>query len=352
MRTVLSIVTIGVVTLSAPARANEPILGLFREYLESLRIQAGIPGLSAVIVGRDEVIWEQGFGFQDIEEGTPATPRTAYHLDGLTQLFTSALVLRCVERGVFTLDTPIGEVNPTSPEPEWTIGELLTHTRPDPVEAAVFAYDPDRLSLLPPVIRRACTGDSFRETLADQLEQLGMLDSVPGPDAVRLVRPAEGVPSPSQMERYRRTLARLATSYAVNGQKRAVPTTHPETTLTAASGLISTARDLAKFDLAIKDSDLLDSDTLRMAWQPPEDSDGEPLPHGAGWFVQRRSGERIVWQFGVSKASSSLVIMVPGRGLTLVLLANSSGLVKPFDLEDGDLTASPFGRLFLGLLVR
>jgi hypothetical protein len=66
--------------------------------------------------------------------------------------------------------------------------------------------------------------------------------------------------------------------------------------------------------------------------------------------VQTYNGEPVVWQFGVSEnASSSLVVTLPARGLTLILLANSSGLVKMSALAAGDLTASPFGRLFLGL---
>jgi hypothetical protein len=51
-------------------------------------------------------------------------------------------------------------------------------------------------------------------------------------------------------------------------------------------------------------------------------------------------------------ASSSLLVTVPGRDLTLVLLANSDGLVKGFPLAAGDLAVSPFGKLFLGLFVR
>jgi CubicO group peptidase (beta-lactamase class C family) len=189
--------------------------------------------------------------------------------------------------------------------------------------------------------------------LANQLDALNMDDSVPGPDVLRLTPPAEGIPAPSQRDRYRRTLARLATPYRVNAQKRATPSDYPATTLTAAGGLISTVRDLARFDLALKRRQLLRGSTLSSAWQAPIGRGGERLPHGVGWFVQRYNGETIVWQFGVGdNASSSLVIMVPSRGLSLVLLANSSGLVRPFALDEGDLTASPFGRLFLGLLVR
>jgi len=69
--------------------------------------------------------------------------------------------------------------------------------------------------------------------------------------------------------------------------------------------------------------------------------------------VHAHNGETVVWQFGLgNNASSSLLVSVPARGITLVLLANSSGLVKPFPLAAGDLTSSPFGRLFLEMFVR
>jgi hypothetical protein len=42
---------------------------------------------------------------------------------------------------------------------------------------------------------------------------------------------------------------------------------------------------------------------------------------------------------------------VPARGVTLVLLANSNGLVKPYPLAAGDVTVSPFAQLFLRLVV-
>ena len=114
-----------------------------------------------------------------------------------------------------------------------------------------------------------------------------------------------------------------------------------------------TVRDLAKFHLALKAGVLLRADTLALAWQAPIDRDGRRLPHGLGWFVQSYNGETIVWQFGVTdNGSSSLWVTVPGRGLTLILMANSSGLARPFNLAAGDLTVSPFARLFLGLFVR
>ena len=48
---------------------------------------------------------------------------------------------------------------------------------------------------------------------------------------------------------------------------------------------------------------------------------------------------------------SSLIVKVPNRRLTLILLANSDGLTAPFALEAGDVTASIFARTFLRTFV-
>ena len=37
----------------------------FESYLESLRAQAGIPGMSAALVQNGQIVWERGFGFQN-----------------------------------------------------------------------------------------------------------------------------------------------------------------------------------------------------------------------------------------------------------------------------------------------
>ena len=98
---------------------------------------------------------------------------------------------------------------------------------------------------------------------------------------------------------------------------------------------------------------MVTSDSLARAWQAPTGRDGEFLPHGLGWFVQTYAGEPVVWQFGVAEnASSSVIAIAPTHGLTLILLANSDDLVKPFAMETGDLMLSPFARLFMELFLR
>jgi CubicO group peptidase (beta-lactamase class C family) len=184
-----------------------------------------------------------------------------------------------------------------------------------------------------------------------------MVDSVPGANIVDIKRGDEGVPHPDDAARYAAVLQRRATPYAVDNRDRASAGSYPASSevLTPASGLVTTVRDLAEFDRALKDKDeiLLQADTLNAAWSAPVDASGRALPHGLGWFVQNYDGEKVVWQFGVTdNASSSLMIMLPARGLTLIVMANSDRLVRPFPLEEGDVSLSPFARLFLNLFVR
>ena len=335
----------------APVRADNLLLDRFRDYLESLRTQAAIPGMAAALVGQQDMLWERAFGYQDLERSIAARTDTPFQVDGLTQVVTAAMALRCVEEGRLTLEDRVGLYRESSADANETLRDLFTNVS-GAAGRRVFSYRPERLEPLAQAVR-ACAGDSYRETVANLLTRLAMRDSVPGADIIHVVPPAEGVPGPADVERYTSTLERLAVPYSVDASGRASTSRYVATTLTPGGGLISTVRDLARLDLALKSGVLVRAETLAAAWRAPLDQQGRPLPHGIGWFVQTYNGELIAWQIGVSEnASSSLIVTVPGRGLTLILLANSDRLVKPFALTAGDLTSSPFGRLFLGLFVR
>jgi CubicO group peptidase (beta-lactamase class C family) len=352
-RFILVLTTALLVLVRVPVHAQSIVLDLFSDYLDSLRVQAGIPGLAAAITDKNTILWERAYGRQDVDRSIATRTDTPFHADGLTQVLTASMVLRCVEERRLSLDDRVGRFTSDTTEPDATIRQLLTHTS-GAGGNAVFAYRPERLAPLWRAVR-ACTDNSFRETLANQLNRLAMVHSVPGPDVINLRPPAEGIPDPSEVEQYTAALRRLATPYAVDQRGRAVVSRYSAqaATLTPSSGLISTVRDFARFDLALRQGVLLSPETLAAAWRAPMGSANQPLPHGLGWFVQAYHGETVVWQFGVGDdASSSLVITVPGRGLTLVLMANSDRLVRPFPLAAGDLTLSPFGRLFLSLFAR
>ena len=335
---------------AAPAPI-EQVYARLGSYLDALRIQAGIPGMSVALVGQDGLLWEAAYGRRDVEGSVAAGTDTPYQISGLTQMVTAALVLRCVDDGRLSLDDPIAKFDTDNPDGTSTLRQVMSHSF-GPSGSALFSYNLARIESLKFAVR-ACTNDSFRETTANLLEQQLMVDSLPGPDILTLVPPDEGVPDAVEAEVYAAVLARLATPYSVQGPGQTSRSAYTETTLTPATGLVASVHDLAKFDVALKQGLILKPETLAAAWTPPMGVTGQALPHGLGWFVQVYNGETIIWQYGLSlNAGSALMMSVPARGITLIMLANSDGLVKPFDLSTGDLMVSPFARVFVGLLLR
>ena len=183
-----------------PAQAQGIVYEVFGAYLDSLRDQAGIPGLAAAIVDSDSVVWERAYGRQDVGRALATRTDTPFNADGLTQTITAAMVLRCAEERRLSLDDSVGTFRVATTEPDATIRQLLTHTSGAP-DQLTFLHRPERLAPLWPVVR-ACAVDSYRETFANLLHRLAMFDSVPGPNIVSIARPAEGVPDPADVERY------------------------------------------------------------------------------------------------------------------------------------------------------
>jgi CubicO group peptidase (beta-lactamase class C family) len=260
------------------------------------------------------------------------------------------LLLQCVEQRHLDLDRPLGQYGIDIPERTATLRDLLSH-RQNETQGEPFVYNPARYDQLTAVMEW-CAPQPFRKSVSHRiLNRLAMIDTVPGTD---LADPDLGLPEglydPLELERYRRVLTRMAPGYKVETRARVERTEVLPVTMSASGGLVSTVRDLARLDGALDANHLLLDDTLGQAWHPAIGYRGTPMPTGLGWFVQSYNGQRVVWHFGmVPNAYSSLIIKLPERNVTFILLANSDKLASPFQLPMGDVTRSLFATLFLKL---
>jgi CubicO group peptidase (beta-lactamase class C family) len=343
---VLVVSLLGLFGLRASAQSLAPSLtfSLFERYLESLRLQAGIPGMSALILQDGVVVWERGFGRSDIERSFDATPFTPYQIGGLSETIGATLLLKkCIDERGGTLNEPVGLWNPFVADPAATLAHSIAHV----AQTGAYKYDPSRFAAITPAIE-TCSGMSYPRLVAEEVfSQFGLTDSVPGTAfATPTIQDVQQFGLPN-LSRYSVTLGRTAKGYRVDTRGRATRTEVAPLRANAATGLVSTVRDLAKFDAALRYNILLKPETLLGSWAPVAPG----YPTGLGWFIQGYSGLPVVWQFGVvPDAYSALLVKLPTRGLTLILLANSDAL-SPSSLENGDVTASIFARTFLRLYV-
>jgi CubicO group peptidase (beta-lactamase class C family) len=339
--------------MGQPTSAQSPSLSLslFERYLESLRDQTGIPGVSAAVLQGGSVVWTHAFGKQDVERNIDARVDTPYRIGDLSQIFGATVLLdKCVEESYLELTDAVARWSPAYGDRSTTVGQLLTHT----ASGGGYRRDLARFAALTPVIDQ-CSSVPYRKLLADAVfDRFGMSQSVPG-EALAAPNAADRrLFSADNLNRYASVLGTVAVSYRVDSRGRATRVESDGRPLDAATGAVTSVADLARFDGALSNFALLDRATLRAAWSRAA-SNGAVLPTGLGWYVQSyRNGsntdEPLVWQFGMIKdAASSLIIKLPNRDVTLILLANSDGLSAPFALENGDVTTSLFAKTFLRL---
>jgi CubicO group peptidase (beta-lactamase class C family) len=329
---------------SARAQGNLPV-SLFERYLEALRVQSGIPGMSGAIIQNGRIVWESGLGYQDLDALVRATPDTPYPVFDLTQALSSTVVLQqCLEQRYLELTDRVQKWNPQFTDASTTMAQLLSHTGP----SGTFKYDPDRFAALTGVADQ-CSNSRYVRLLVEEIfDRLGMTNSMPGADVLDSSSPHRRWINASTLDRYVALYRRQAAPYKVDSRGRPTRSTVPVSALSASTGVISTVRDLALFDAALDEGVLIEAATRSRAWESAGSA-----PAGLGWFVSRHNNERVVWQFGLARDSySSLIVKVPARNLTLILLANSDGLAgPPFTLSDGNLSSNLFASLFLKLFV-
>src|SRR5262245_29383078 len=157
-RSAFALTTAIVIALGASTyAADNLVLARFTDYIDALRVQAGIPGLAATIVSTNDTMWERGYGLQDVERNIATRVDAPFPVDGLMQTIVASLALRCDETPWLSIDDPVSKFVAKTPEPDSTLRMLMTHTSRGP-GGLQFLYRMDRLAPLAPVLAECNDG--------------------------------------------------------------------------------------------------------------------------------------------------------------------------------------------------
>lgn len=320
---------------------------------DSLRQARHIPGLAVVVLSDTTVVFARGYGYADLAARRPVTVETPFNIASVTKPIAAVVALRLVEQGTLDLDRPMRRYRDFSEfctdareqggifwgdyaceGDALTLRNVLSMTANGTAPGRRFLYNPPSFSWASRPMTQM-TGVAF-STLVDSL----------------VFRPA-GMRRSARIHRalpLREDLAReLALPYATDSLGRHVQSTPPDPQGDgAAGGVISTAVDLARFDIALTTDRLITPASREIMWTPGRSASGATLPYGLGWFVTEYRGERVVWHTGLwEERYSALYAKIPARSLTLILLANSDGLKWESRLDEAVLERSPFATAFL-----
>lgn len=112
-----------------PPTASPHLGDRLQAQLDRLRVQGGVPGVSASIVFADGTTWTGASGLADVATGAAVTPDTGFSFASMTKTYVAALVLALVAEGTLGLEDRAADLLPDiAIDERITIHQLLDHT--------------------------------------------------------------------------------------------------------------------------------------------------------------------------------------------------------------------------------
>lgn len=84
----------------------------FDIFMDTLMQKWHVPGMSVTVVKDDDVIYQQGFGYRDVENKQPVTPETIFAIGSSSKAFTAMGLAILADDGLLDLDQPIRHYMP------------------------------------------------------------------------------------------------------------------------------------------------------------------------------------------------------------------------------------------------
>ena len=334
---------------------------------------SGTPSLQIAIGYKDEILYEQAYGFSDLENDVLASPESKYRTASIAKWFTAVAAMKLAESGRLDLDKPIQEYCASMPSKKWTVTtrQLLTHTAgvrgyldfeellaesKDPrkteelrfksyqealsqhtryvdVAGPLSIFKDDPLAFKPGtdwsytsfgyrILACVMEGASHRDfkTLIDDtvFKEAGMKNTV-ADDAWAII-------------------SHRVSGYHLNGDRtvRRADSRDVSENLPA-GGYLSTASDLVRFALAFNDG-LVSEDTKKLMVSPvavgeidlnSEKSWRDAMPnrtrYGYGIMLWSKYVPGMVGHTGRQAGAASILVLVPEQGFSIAVMSNAKG---------------------------
>ncbi|MEY2395025.1 MAG: hypothetical protein QOF94_1370 [Acidobacteriaceae bacterium] len=347
----LSILVVFVAAIPTPGVAQDSKLApekrsQIEAAVSKFMASAHPPGLSVAIVEHGEYEWARGFGFADLENNVPASEHTLFRLASISKSLTATAAMQLVERGRLDLDAPVQKYCPSFPEKPWPIStrQVLGHLGgirhykadsqdnaesgntkhfDDPIQAGLNFFKDDPLVAQP--------GTSFHYSTQGFTVVGCVIEGASGARYVDFMR--QNIFIPSAMEQtqaddrfavipYRtrfyekkdsgvvRNADFLDSSYKIPG-----------------GGWLSSAEDMARFEVAILNDKLIRRSTRDRMWTPLKTSDGSANTYALGWGWGKQNDNEVagVGHTGGQQGTSTAIVIAPDERAGVVVLMNMEG---------------------------
>lgn len=304
-----------------------------------------VPGVSVAVVENAELEWAGGFGFADLENHVPATEFTLYRLASISKSLSATGAMELVEKGKLDLDRPVQKYCPAFPQKSGVITTRLvmghlagirhyksnsqddpeignTKHFDNPIQAGLdfFKHDPllsepgkqfhysTQGYTLVACVMQGASGAKYTDYMRQNVLLPAGMEHTVVDDRFAII--------PYRTRFYQKTESGtvenadfLDSSYKIPG-----------------GGWLSSAADMARFEIAILNGKLLKPETRDLMWTPLKPSEGQPNGYALGWGTSTEDGIRYVGHDGGQQGTSTNFYIAPEQHAGVVVLANMEGV--------------------------
>lgn len=299
---------------------------------------ADMPGGAIAVIQDGEIVHQNGYGLADVDNGTPITTESVFHLGSVGKQFTAMGIMMLKEKGLVVYDEPIGTY---LPELEWigegvTVRRLLHHT------SGIMGYD-DSDEIYDALLESAelPTNDDLLNVMAeygDMLTEPGeeysynntgydllgvLIERLSGQSYAAFMD--ENIFSPLGMDDTyalpndeRLNGEDVAESYSTDGTYEPDPLDR----ISGSGSIYSTLGDMYLYDQALYTNELVNQETLAEAFVSGVLNNGEETAYGFAYDLGEYAGETYVGHSGAWLGFESYYLRFPERNFSVVVLLN------------------------------
>ncbi|MEN7548707.1 serine hydrolase domain-containing protein [Rapidithrix thailandica] len=311
-----------------------------------------------LVAHRGEVFFEKSYGYANFEEKTPFTQSTHFQIASLSKQFTSFGILYLQQKGKLSIDDSLQKYFPELPYPGITLKHLMNHTSglPNFVNSMIPDLDKSQVNGNAQMLKMLASGKYPSQAAPGERWEycdIGycllalVIEEVSGKRFDKFMKKALFAPAgmkgtSAELGTDIRNIEKkqLAMGYTYEpGQDQMIPA-HlvPANEFVYWLGgfygdgsVVSTARDLLKWDQLLYSSKMFSKETLDVAFTPTKLNDGTlakawGTDYGLGWmlFDGKKYGidSKIVEHAGGHPGIRSRLTRCIDKQLTIIILSN------------------------------
>jgi len=330
--------------------------GLFESYSYYNRF------VGSVLISKDDhIIYQKSFGYANVDEHKKNTEKSIFSIASLTKSLTAVGVMKLVEDGKLTLDTPISTYFPDfMPDfsKEITIQHLLNNS--SGIEANIGRTDDNGNGLMPE--ETPITFDELLEKFKDSklkfepgtaydynnfgyLLLANIIEKISGQSYADFMEQAVFKPSDLKNTAIAsfKPLNQKAQPYlglGMNKIQNLNSSFHPSW-LKGAADMNSTTVDLFKFMQALDNGTLLKSEYRNKLYTSSQEMGVNEMVSGLGWVIGHKGGEKWIYNNGLLPGYASVMGSLPEENIKIIILSNATSVNPVIDEFQGEVTFVP-----------